>query len=297
MYRETDAVEANLSNYLTDVISGGFNFGFPINENQRLSLGFDVKHTTIKRGEFSPPELDNWIDTHGEKFLTLPISLGWVRDTLDRPVFSTEGSQQRISASVAIPGSDVKYYKISIKDQHYFPVAKDLTLKIMGSAAYGDGYGGTDDLPFFENYFGGGVNSVRGFRDNTLGPKDNCNGLGQDGGCPNSNVNGSEARPYGGNIKILGNAELLFPIPFMKDVDSVRLSMFFDIGTIQGNYLDANGQQVRPKFDASEFKYSTGVAAQWMSPFGALQISYGYPLNADEDDETQEFQFSFGSQF
>ncbi len=297
LYRSTDAQEANLSNYLTDVISGGVNFGFPINESQRLSLGFDVKHTTVKRGDFSPPELDDWIARNGEAFLTLPISLGWVRDTLDKPVFSTEGSQQRISASVAVPGSDVTYYKISIKDRHFFPVAKDLTLKIMASAAYGDGYGGTDELPFFENYFGGGVNSVRGFRDNTLGPKDNCNGLGQDGGCPNSNVNGSEARPYGGNIKVLGNAELMFPIPFMKDVDSVRLSLFFDIGTIQGNYLDVNGNSVNPKFDASEFKYSTGVAAQWLSPFGALQISYGYPLNADENDETQEFQFSFGSQF
>ena len=295
LYRETDAIEANLSNYLTDVISGGFNFGFPINENQRFSLGFDVKHTTIKAGEFSPPELKDWMDANGDEFLTLPISIGWVRDTLDKPVFSTEGSQQRISASVAIPGSDIQYYKVSIKDRHFFPIAKDLTLKIMASAAYGDGYAGTEGLPFFENYFGGGVNSVRGFRDNTLGPKDNCNGVGFPN-CPGS-VAGSEPRPYGGNIKILGNTELLFPIPFMSDVESVRLSVFFDIGTIQGAYRDVNGNRVEPNFSLSEFKYSTGLAAQWMSPFGALQISYGYPINADINDETQEFQFSFGSQF
>lgn len=295
MYRETDAIEANLSNYLTDVISGGFNFGFPINENQRFSLGFDVKHTKIKKGNFSPPELDDWLDANGDEFLTLPISIGWVRDTLDKPVFSTEGSQQRISASVAIPGSDIKYYKISIKDRHFFPLAKDLTWKIMASAAYGDGYSGTEGLPFFENYFGGGVNSVRGFRDNTLGPKDNCNGVGSPD-CPGS-VDGSTPRPYGGNIKVLGNTELLFPIPFMSDVESVRLSVFFDIGTIQGPYRDLSGNRVEPKFTFSEFKYSAGLAAQWMSPFGALQISYGYPINADVDDETQEFQFSFGSQF
>jgi outer membrane protein insertion porin family len=295
MYRETDAIEANLSNYLTDVVSGGFNFGFPINENQRFSLGLDVKHTTVKKGGFSPPELDDWLIANGEKFLTLPISIGWVRDTLDKPVFSTEGSQQRISASVAIPGSDVKYYKISIKDRHFFPIAKDLTWLIMGSAAYGDGYAGTEGLPFFENYFGGGVNSVRGFRDNTLGPKENCNGVGYPD-CLGS-VEGSTPRPYGGNVKILGNTELIFPIPFMSDVESVRLSLFFDIGTIQGATRSVNGDRVATKFDVSEFKYSAGLAAQWMSPFGALQISYGYPINADEDDETQEFQFSFGSQF
>lgn len=311
MYRETDAAEANLSRYLTDVISGGFNFGFPINENQRFSLSFDVKHTTIKGANlgdhdndvdtpdtYSPPELNKFLEDNEDSFLTLPISIGWVRDTLDKPVFSTEGSQQRISASVAIPGGDITYYKISIKDRHFFPVAKDLTWKIMGSAAYGDGYAGTDELPFFENYFGGGVNSVRGFRDNTLGPRDHYDGAAVcfDNGTPRK-VTECDSRPYGGNIKILGSTELLFPIPFMSDVESVRLSVFFDVGTIQGPQYNSSGDKVGSKFSFAEFKYSAGIAAQWMSPFGALQISYGYPINADEDDETQEFQFSFGSQF
>jgi len=217
------------------------------------------------------------------------LSLGWVRDTLDRPTFPNEGSQQRISGMITIPGSDLGFYKISVKDRHYFPLAKDLVLKVMASAAYGGGYGGTDGLPFFENYFGGGVNSVRGFRDNTLGPRDHCNGA-----CLDNIV---EARPYGGNIKIMGNAELIFPIPFMSDVDSVRLSAFFDIGTVQGRYSDLNGNIIVPDFDWSAFRYSTGVAAQWLSPFGALQISYGMPLNDEEGDEVQMFQFSFGSQF
>jgi outer membrane protein insertion porin family len=300
-YRKTDAAKANLSNYLTDEISGGTTFGFPINEHQRFSLGFDLKHTTVRGGDlgdhdddpdtpdtYDPPELDRWLNENGDRFLTIPITIGWVRDSLDKPIFSTEGSQQRISISVAIPGSDVKYYKISIKDQHYFPIAKDLTWKIMGSAAYGNGYAGTDELPFFENYFGGGVNSVRGFRQNTLGPRDHCNGT-----CI---PEGSEANSYGGNIKILGNTELLFPIPFMSDVKSVQLSLFFDIGTIQGPYYDSENNRIE-KFEMSEFRYSTGLAAQWMSPFGALQISYGYPINADADDETEEFQFNFGSQF
>ncbi|NOR81224.1 MAG: outer membrane protein assembly factor BamA, partial [Methyloprofundus sp.] len=175
LYRKTDALEANISNYLTDVISGGFNLGFPINENQRFNFGVNAKHTTLKAGEFAPPELYVWMAANGEKFLTFPFSIGWVRDTLDRPIFPTSGSQQRLSALVTIPGSDLTYYKLSVKDQHYFSVAKDLVLKFMVSAAYGDGYGDTKELPFFENYFAGGVNSVRGWQDNTLGPRDRCN--------------------------------------------------------------------------------------------------------------------------
>ncbi|NOR80103.1 MAG: outer membrane protein assembly factor BamA [Methyloprofundus sp.] len=302
LYRKTDAIEANISNYLTDVISGGFNLGFPINENQRFNFGVNAKHTTLKAGDFAPPELYVWIAENGDKFLTFPFSIGWVRDTLDRPIFPTSGSQQRLSALVTIPGSDLTYYKLSVKDQHYFSVAKDLVLKFMVSAAYGDGYGDTKELPFFENYFAGGVNSVRGWRDNTLGPRDNCNGT-----CV---LDDRESRPYGGNIKVLGNTELIFPVPFMSDVESVRLMAFFDIGTVAGNtiYFDENNPDCNPddvtcysrvssglSFD--DFRYSTGIAAKWLSPFGALQISYAIPLNDQPGDELQAFQFSFGSQF
>ncbi len=297
LYKSTDAQFANISNYLTDVASGGVNFGFPINENQRFSFGVDVKHTKLKAGSFPPPELPVWMAVNGDSFLTFPFTVGWVRDTLDRPTFPSSGSQQRLSALVTIPGSDLTFYKLSAKDQHYFSIAKDLVLKLMLSAAYGDGYGDTQDLPFFENYFAGGVNSVRGFRDNTLGPRDHCNGTCTD------RVDGSvgSPRPYGGNMKIIGNTELIFPIPFMSDVDSVRLSTFFDIGTVQGSYIQKNADgsftTIRPKFSFSQFRYSAGVAAKWLSPFGALQVSYAIPLNKKEGDQIQSFQFSFGSQF
>jgi len=291
LYKKTNAGQANLSNYLTDIISGGLNFGFPINESQRLNFGINIKHTTLKTGINPPPELPVWIAANGDSFLNFPLSLGWVRDTLDRPTFPSEGSQQRISGLISLPGSDLTFYKISIKDRHYISLSKNLVWKFMASAAYGDGYGNTDSLPFFENYFAGGVNSVRGFRGNTLGPRDHCNNT-----CPKG-----YSRPYGGNIKILANMELIFPIPFMADVDSVRLSTFFDIGTIQGNSTkqldDKSYQIVSPSFSLSEFRYSAGVAAQWLSPFGALQVSYAIPLNSQANDQLQSFQFSFGSQF
>ncbi len=291
LYKKTNAGQANLSNYLTDIISGGLNFGFPINESQRLNFGINIKHTTLKAGINPPPELPVWIAANGDSFLNFPLSLGWVRDTLDRPTFPSEGSQQRISGLLTLPGSDLTFYKISIKDQHYISLTKNLVWKLMASAAYGDGYSGTGNLPFFENYFAGGVNSLRGFRGNTLGPRDNCNNT-----CPVG-----YSRPYGGNIKILGNTELIFPIPFMTDVDSVRLSTFFDIGTIQGSSTvqlpDGRYQIVGPQFSLANFRYSAGVAAQWLSPFGALQVSYAIPLNSQPNDQLQSFQFSFGSQF
>jgi len=291
LYKKTNAGRVNLSNYLTDIISGGLNFGFPINESQRLNFGINIKHTTLKNGINPPPELPVWIAANGNSFLNFPLSLGWVRDTLDRPIFPSEGSQQRISGLVTLPGSDLTFYKISIKDRHYISLAKNLVWKFMASAAYGDGYGKTGSLPFFNNYFAGGVNSVRGFRGNTLGPRDHCNNT-----CPKG-----YSRAYGGNIKILANTELIFPIPFMADVDSVRLSTFFDIGTIQGNSTKqlSNGsyQIVSPSFSLSGFRYSAGVAAQWLSPFGALQVSYAIPLNSQANDQLQSFQFSFGSKF
>jgi len=294
LYKKTDAAAANISNYLTDVISGGFNLGFPINENQRFNFGLDIKHTKLKQGDFAPPELPVWIAANGDSFLNFPLSIGWVRDTLDRAIFPTEGSQQRLAGLVTIPGSDLTYYKISAKDQHYFPLARDLVLKLMASLAYGDGYGDTEGLPFFDNYFGGGVNSVRGWKDNTLGPRDHCNST-----CGLND--GTEPRPYGGNIKIIGSTELIFPIPFMSDVDSVRLMAFFDIGSIQGPHIQENSdgvfETIRPSFSFNDFRYSTGIAAKWLSPFGALQISYAIPLNDQPGDELQAFQFSFGSQF
>ena len=166
-----------------------------------------------------------------------------------------------------MPGSDLEYYKLSYKHQHFFPLSKDLTLRLNADLAYGDGYGDTGALPFFEHFFAGGVRSIRGFDDNTLGPRDSRND------------------PFGGSGKIIGNAELLFPVPFFTDLQSVRLGAFFDVGTV------TNG------FDVGDMRYSVGLSGEWLSPFGALSISVAKPLNASDQDEEQIFQFSFGSGF
>ena len=267
LYRETDAEAANLARYSTDVISGGLNFGFPLGELQRLRLNFDIKHTKIKAGTGAPIELIEGIEEIGDTFLTFPFALGWTRDTLNKAVFPTKGGQQRLSGLISIPGGDLTYYKISAKDQHYFPLAKDLILRLKGEVAYGDGYSGTDNLPFFENYFAGGVHSVRGFEDNTLGPRD------------------SNGDPFGGKFKFVASAELFFPVPFLEELDSVRIGAFADAGMVSDG------------FNFEFMRYSVGISGQWLSPFGALTVSAALPLNDESFDDVQSFQFSFGSGF
>lgn len=266
-YSARNAAAANLSNYSTDLINTGLNFGIPLNENDRLSFNLDVNHTKLKTSIYSSQQIIDFINQQGNKFLTFSASAGWTHDTLNRAIFPSEGGQQRFSAMAIIPGSDLTYYKVDYKQQHFFSLAKDFTLKLNGELAYGDGYGNTKDLPFYEHFFAGGVGSVRGFRANTLGPRDSNN------------------TPFGGSSKILGNAELFFPVPFVDEMKSVRLGTFFDAGTV------SNG------FKVNNMRYSVGISGEWLSPFGALAISFAKPLNANSNDRQQGFQFSFGSGF
>lgn len=266
-YRSTDARQANIASYTTDVANAGMNFGIPLNEFDTLRFNADVKHTSLDTTPSSSDEITNFIDEEGDSFLTFAPSIGWTHDTLNRFVFPTSGGQQRLSALATVPGSDLEYYKISYKQQEYFPIAKDLTFSLSAEAAYGDGYGKTDELPFFENYFAGGVRSVRGFNDNTLGPRD------------------STKRPLGGSTKLAGSAELFFPVPFMKESKSIRLGTFIDAGMVDDS------------FSFNEMRYSAGISGEWLSPFGAISVSVAKPINLEDQDDERNFQFSFGSGF
>ena len=178
---------------------------------------------------------------------------------------------QRLSAELTLPGSELTYFKASYKHRRYWPVVGDLVFSLNGDVGYGLAYGDTSELPFFENYYGGGPTSVRGFQALSLGPRDN-------------NDTGD---PIGGNAKVTGNAELYLPAPFSPE--SMRLIAFLDAGAIIDT--DANG------FDSDEFRYSAGLGMAWLSPVGALTISYAKPFRADSQDEPEEFQFGFGTSF
>ena len=275
-YTETDAEAANIANYSTDVTNAGVNFGIPLSEFTRLQTNADLKRTTLKTGTCpaepntgTSEEVCNFIiDQEGDSFNTLSFAVGWSHDTLNRAIFATEGGRRSLSALITVPGLDLEYYKINYSQFHYFPMAKDLVLFLHGDVAYGDGYGDTEDLPFFEHYFAGGVKSVRGFEDNTLGPRD------------------SRGDTFGGDTKLVGGVEVFFPVPFLEDNKSLRMGTFFDFG-----YVYDSG------FDLGDLRYSAGISAQWLSPFGALTVSVAQPFNESDDDEVQNFQFAFGSGF
>ncbi|MDO9213807.1 MAG: outer membrane protein assembly factor BamA [Methylococcales bacterium] len=287
-YAKRNAGAINLSNYTTDVANAGTNFGIPLNEFDTIRFDTDLRHTNLKVNEYTDiygnsnniytsKQIRDFVLEEGNKFWTLGETVSWTHDTLNKALFPTKGGQQRASAQIIVPGSDLTYYKVAYRHQHYFPIAKDFTFKLNGEVGYGDGYGSTNGLPFFENYFAGGTGSIRGFRNNTLGPTDTQN-----------NILGGAAiqgNPIGGSAKIIGNAELFFPVPFMTETKSIRLGTFFDAGTV------SNG------FSVNEMRYSTGLSGEWLSPFGALSVSAAYPLNAQSTDQKQAFQFNFGQSF
>lgn len=287
-YTSRDAGTINIARYSTDVANAGINFGIPLNEFDSLRFDADIKHTSLSKTDNSSIEIKDFIDQQGDNFLTLSPAISWSHDTLNKAIFPTKGGQQRFSALATIPGSDLEYFKVSYKHQIYIPIAQDLTFRLHGEVAYGDGYGDTDDLPFFENYFAGGTGSVRGYKNNTLGPKDHICSNGGTTCSPNRQVANN---PFGGSTKMIGNAELFFPVPFLSDVKSVRLGTFFDAGTVDDG------------FNFSELRYSAGVSGEWLSPFGALSVSAALPLNTqsgtatDPGDQEQIFQFNFGQNF
>ncbi len=279
-YTKRNAGQINIANYSTSVINAGMDFGIPLNEFDQFRFGFDAKHTDLSTTNYSSTQISDFINNQGDSFFTFSPTFSWTHDTLNRAIFPSSGGQQRITGLISVPGSDLQYYKVSYKHQLYLPLAKDLTFRLQGEAAYGDGYGSTGNLPFFENYFGGGTGSVRGFKNNTLGPRD------------------SNSYPLGGSTKIIGNAELFFPVPFLPETKSVRLGTFFDAGTINNS------------LSIDELRYSAGISGEWLSPFGALSVSAAVPLNTgsttyvDNDgktvtigDQEQLFQFNFGQNF
>ncbi len=285
-YTKRNAGKINIANYNTNIANAGINFGIPLNEFDQIRFDTDVKHTSLSTTAYSSYQINQFIADQGSSFLTFSQGISWVHDTFNRAIFPNKGAQQRLSAVVMIPGSDLDYYKVGYRQQRYFPLAKDFTFKLNGEVGYGGGYGSTSALPFFDNYFMGGTGSVRGFKNNTLGPRD------------------SNGYPLGGSSKIIGNAELFFPVPFMTETKSVRLGTFFDVGSLNDT------------FTLNNMKYSAGLSGEWLSPFGALSVSAAYPLNkgnytyntynppgvnpgsiVSQKDQTQFFQFNFGQNF
>ncbi|MBD3633799.1 MAG: outer membrane protein assembly factor BamA [Methylophaga sp.] len=275
-YRKTDADEANIARYTLDAFGGDFTYGIPISEENRIDLGFGYERT-----EIDLPSTDRilryeeFIDREGDSFDTVTLNAGWSSDSRNSAILPTSGIAQSVSAEVAIPGPSLQFYKLRYKANAYKPLSEDLTFAIRGEFGYGDAYGDTNEFPFFENFYAGGIRSVRGFQANTLGVKER--------------TSDGDEEPVGGNLLVSGGAEIIFPVPFMdKSLKSFRLSAFTDFG----NVYDVNQD-----FDAGLLRYSAGLSAIWISPFGAMTFSIAAPLKKEDGDETEAFQFSLGSTF
>lgn len=268
--RRTDASEANLADYDLDRIGTGMTFGVPVSESTRVNVGFNIERTEFRLGASPSEELMRFHTDSGGRFLTLLVTGAWAKDTRNSRFLPTSGSLSRLSAELAAPGSELTYYKLFARHQRLFPLPNDFAFMLEGEVAYGDGYGGTDELPLTENFFAGGLRSVRGFRANTLGPRDSLD------------------EPLGGNLKTVGTAELILPLPFAKDSNTFRITAFLDAGNVYGPDED---------FDFDTLRFSTGLAGVWLSPVGPMTMSIARPLRSETGDRTQGFQLTLGTSF
>ena len=279
--RKTDFDEDDLSDYIIDESGASLTFGYPINQISRLQFTFGYTNTKVTIGDDVALEILRFSEDNGENFNTFFVSPSWSRSTLNRGQFPTKGWGQNLSLEVATPLSDLSFYKLSYRSNSYFPIDEDhdYVLRIRNEWNWGDGYGDTDRLPFYEHYFAGGIGSVRGFERNSLGIQTQTN--------PNS---AALPDPFGGNLLFENSAELIFPVPFIDDQRSLRLSYFVDSGNVFNTYSGFD-------FDPRELRFSTGVSLQWITFIGPLGFSFGKAINAVQGDDRQFFQFSLGQPF
>lgn len=274
--RSTNAAKANLAQYDTSSLGGNWGYNVPVSEFDAFGFGVGAEQTKIGTGSFTPVEILDFIDDNGDNYNIFKLNLSLARDTRNRAIFPDRGSLRRLSGEFAVPIGDLQFYKVNFTEQHYFPFSDTVSLLLSGTLGYGDGYGSTNELPFFENYFAGGFRTLRGFRDNTLGPRASTSFT-------------RRPRSFGGDRMVLGRGELFFPVPFMdQQSKSFRMSAFADAGNVFGS-----GEPIK----AGELRYSTGVAAVWISPFGAISVAIAQPFNDGPDDQVQRFQFSLGAGF
>ena len=285
--------------------------------------------TDLPDEAFATTSSDGFLDQNGDAFTNWSITGSWLQSTLNRGQLATRGVSNSLSAQVSMPGSDLEFFKVNYRGEMYIPIYREFTFHLRGEVGYGDGYGETTELPFYEHFFSGGFGSVRGFETNTLGPRSTPPVLYQTGfaatavddegvateiGGPDGTgfgyiVNpetgaietqqvflGRRADPFGGNVVIEGSAEILFPMPFVKDRRSIRSALFFDVGNVfntncRENQVNCFG------IDADELRYSVGIGVTWLSGFGPLTFALARPLNASETDRREVFQFTLGRGF
>jgi outer membrane protein insertion porin family len=268
--RKTNAGNANLADYDLEELGFRIGTGIPISEFNTLDLAITPKRTNFNPGTDPSDEVLAFEEETGGEYITYTLSAGWANDTRDSFLLPSKGSRTSFVTDVAVPGGDLSYYKLTFRYQQLIDLTRLFAIRFDTELGYGDGYGDTVGLPLTENYFAGGIRSVRAYEANTLGPRD------------------SKGEPIGGDRKVTGTVELILPLPFIRDSKAFRITTFVDAGNVFGP-----GQDI--EFEA--FRASAGVSAIWLSPFGPLTISLGWPFNDQPGDDIQNFQFTLGTAF
>ncbi len=288
-WRTYDPKKANISAYKTTTYGAGVRMGVPVTEYDRVNFGLGVNQMKIGLYDNSPQRYKDFVKKYGDKNWTFTGNIGWGRNTTDSALWPTKGYIIGANLEAGLPGGDIQYYKLTHNQSWFFPLTKDLTLMLGGGVGYANGYGKTKELPFFHNFYGGGLGSVRGYENGSVGPK------GYDG---HGNVD-----YMGGTKQANLSAEVLFPMPGVKDSRTVRLSVFADAGSVWDgkHYSQADYKPYGAAGHSSSFKnelrYSTGLAFTWISPLGPMKFSYAYPINKKDGDQVQRFQFQLGTVF
>ncbi|MET4726389.1 outer membrane protein insertion porin family [Lysobacter enzymogenes] len=307
-WRKLDYSDFNTAQYSTTNGTAQVVLGIPLTETDAITglVGIDSNEILIGRS-YTPQSIVDYLDALGRQtFHAWRAQIGWGRNSLNHALTPTAGTQQRLWLEATLPGSTVEYYKINYSFSKFWPLSRHLVLNTRAELGYGDSYGKDTSrlidrdgpngplppetitatgLPFFENFYAGGVRSVRGFTDNTLGPREASN-------------NGTYAQPLGGAFKTTGSLEMYFPT--LLDTPAARVSAFVDFGNVYKDY---------DSFDAGELRASAGIAMMWRSPMGPISISYAFPFKKQDDvldvngkktgrgDELERLQFTFGGTF
>jgi outer membrane protein insertion porin family len=280
---DTSSLDA-VSEYSTSTLGAGLRLGLPLTELDTLQLGAALERYELSLTAKSPNRYKQFANTFGGNNSgvttdSLRLDLGWARDSRDSLLYPTKGTLHRVYGELGTPVGDLKYYKLTYQYQWWRPLGPSWSLMLNGEIGWGGGYGGKP-LPFFRNYFAGGIGSVRGFDSGTLGPQDL-----DSAGSPFS---------LGGDKRLVGNAELYFPVPGAGKDKSLRLSAFVDAGGVWGPG-DYKGRY--KTISLSELRYSGGIAVTWYSPFGPIKLSLAAPFKSQPDDKKQSFQFQLGNVF
>lgn len=306
-YIERDRLTSSFSQFTTETYNAGFNIGYPIAEEQFFNLGLAYSHENLATSFSSSTQLRDWVRNNGDYYFrrvgsdrvlgtildTLEITGGWMYDSRNRSLFPTRGGSHRVSLSIAPPFNDVSYVIANIRSQQFFTIPgwewlDKFPLSITTNLGWSKAFGDTTSVPPHRHVFTGGSDSVRGFRDGTLGPRD------------------SLGNPYGGDAGVSAQFEAIIPLP-AKFQTSARLSLFYDVG--QSFYLgdtefrNPRGDRTDYDFDLGELRSSAGIAVQWLSPMGLFRLSYAVPLRWQSPtrrqfgDDIEEIQFSVGRAF